>query len=176
VSSWLRIATVVFVLPLLAASACTLRGAFFEDRRVTILRPEDRSEVNLPVTLEWQVTNFTTTSPDGTQSNDRGYFGIFIDRAPMPPGDDLASLAEGDLQCAEDPSCPDRAWFAANGVFYTTATSFELKHLVDTRPEERPDAPDRHEVTIVLLNGRSERIGETSFTVDLEVLREAQAS
>jgi hypothetical protein len=89
----------------------------------------------------------------------------------MAPGEDLESLAEGDLDCQQDPDCPNEAWFAENGVFLTTNTSFEIENLVDTRPDERPEAPDRHEVMIVLLNGSNERIGETGFTVEFEVIR-----
>lgn len=156
----------------LILSACTLQGAFVEDGRVEIVHPADRAEVELPVTLDWEVGDFTVAGPDGTATDDRGYFGIFIDRAPMPPGKDLASLAEGDLTCERNPKCPNKAWFAERGVFFTTDTSFTIENLIDTRPDERPDAPDRHEVMIVLLNGRSERIGETGFTVAFQVVRD----
>lgn len=166
----LRVLTILSSVAL-AIPACTLQGAFVEDQRVEIVRPQDRAEVELPLAVQWTAEDFVITPPDGSASDDRGYFAILIDRAPMPPGEDLESLAEGDLECQENPKCPDRRWFASHGVYYTTATSFEIENLVDSRPEERPEAPDRHEVTIVLLNGRGERIGETAFSVEFDINR-----
>ncbi len=165
----------VLVLLALTAPGCTLQGAFVADERVEILAPADRAEVELPVTVDWSVQDFAVASPDGSESDDRGYFAIFIDRAPMAPGEDLEALAARDQQCRENPECPDEKWFAGQGIFFTTETSFVVESLVDTRPEERPEAPDRHEVTIVLLNGSNERIGETAFTVEFEVIREDSA-
>ena len=156
----------------LALTACTLQGSFVEDRRVQIVQPPDRAEVALPVTIRWTAEDFTVTPPDGSASEDRGYFGIFIDRAPMPPGEDLDWFGEEDLECKQNPECPNEDWFASQGIYYTTETSFEIENLVDARPEERPEAPDRHEITIVLLNGRSERIAETAYSVEFDVIRE----
>ncbi|MFN2527072.1 MAG: hypothetical protein ABR505_12565 [Actinomycetota bacterium] len=161
-----------FVFVCLAISGCTLQGAFVEDTRLTILNPEDRAEVRLPLTLDWEVSEFEIAPPGPGESDDRGFFAIFVDRAPMPPGEDLESLAESDLECRRDPQCPDRDWFARHGVFYTTDTTFQIETLSDTRPIERPEAVDRHEITIVLVTGRGERIGETAFSVEFDVVRE----
>ncbi len=153
-------------------SGCTLQGAVRQDTRVEILHPEDSAHVEVPLELDWTVEDFEITEPDGSASNDRGYFGLFLDRPPMRPGEDLASLAEDDPQCQRTPGCPGRAWFERNNVFLTTETSYRFQNLPDTRPEENLDAPDRHEIIIVLLNGKDFRIGETSFSVDFTVNRD----
>ena len=153
-------------------SGCTLQGAVRQDTRVQITHPEDGATVKVPLELEWTVEDFEVTGPDGSASDNQGYFGIFLDRAPMRPGENLASLAEDDPQCQSTPGCPGRAWFERNNVFLTEDTSYRFPNLPDTRPEENLDAPDRHEIIIVMLNGKDYRIGETSFSVDFTVDRD----
>ena len=49
--------------------------AFRVDERVSILAPDDRAVVELPVTLRWRAEGL-----------DDRTFGIFVDRAPVRPG------------------------------------------------------------------------------------------
>ena len=152
-----RVACVVillFVLPSCGVSELN----FKEDERVTITAPGDRAEVQLPLTVTWTVRDF-----DGT-------FGVYVDRAPQPPGKPQSWFAREDDQCASTPECPDEAYLAQRNVFATTDTSF----LIERLPRPSSNAPKRrefHEVTIVLLDSEGERIGESAFVREFEVDR-----
>ena len=158
---------------LLAASvlpACGTRGlSFVQDERLTILRPTDRAKVELPLSLAWKVEDFRITGPTGTAEEDAGYFAVFVDRAPQPPGRTVASVAGDDPVCADRSDCPSVQDLQRLGVYTTDATSLTLN---DIRDLSRDDRRDFHEVTIVLLNGKSERIGESAFRVEFEIARD----
>lgn len=157
----------------IAGGACrTTDLAFRVDERVEITHPEPRSEVTLPFTLTWTVEDFTVTGPDGSDTGDRGWFAVLVDTTPMPPGEGLDYFARDDDSCMSLPGCPDETYLADRNVYLTQETSFEVTSLVDTRPVDRQSAPDDHEIAIVLLDGQSERIGESSFRVEFTVDRE----
>ena len=148
-----------------------MRGLnFADDERVTIVAPGDRAEVRLPVTVTWTVRDFQVTGPDGSSRRDAGYFGVYIDRAPQPPERKQDWLVKDDRRCAQTPGCPDEAFLAQRDVHATKQTSF----VIDRLPSPTGNAARRrefHEVTIVLLNGRGERIGESAFVRQFEVDR-----
>lgn len=177
----------------LLLSACTVEHAYQRDARVEILSPEDRQRVDLPVQIRWRVEDFEITAPawrDGTvaasggreadprSDDDRGYFAVFVDRTPIPPGAELMSVAAGDTECTPLPSCPDVEYLANNGVHVTTSTELTLSTLVDRRSHDR--ANDWHEVTIVLVEdnkagtgevGEARRVGAAAFSVRFVVDR-----
>lgn len=156
----------------LLVSSCRVEGlAFRHDKRLEIVSPSEHAMVVLPVTVQWKVSDFQVTGPNGSAAPGRGHFGVFVDTDPPGPGKSLRSLAGRDSSCKVTPGCPDDRWFAARGVHTTTATSFRVDSLSDNRPFGRPRSLDRHEVTVVLLNGRSERIGESSVAVEFFVQR-----
>lgn len=159
------------VLTSLLAFACTACVpdylAFRVDDRVTITAPEDHSEVTLPVTLRWRVEEFEVVEPGTPVRENAGYFAVFVDRSPMPPGKDLRWLARDDAACQSDEGCPDAEYLAGLDVYPTTATELVLKELDEGREGRR----ERHKATIVLLDGSGTRIGESAFYVDFEVLR-----
>ena len=149
-----------------------MRGlSFVEDDRVSILEPGDRDNVELPMTVRWSVEDFRVTGPTGTATSDAGYFAVFVDRAPQRPGRTVESLARGDAACEVDPACPDEAYFASRGVYTTAETEITIDFIPDLT---EGDNRDFHEITIVLLNGEGERIGESAFRVEFEVAREAE--
>jgi hypothetical protein len=159
-------------LVLLSATGCRTSGlAFRADERVEITAPEQRSEVTLPFDLVWTVKDFNITGPDGTDLNDAGYFAVLVDTTPMPPGEDLRYYSRDDDSCLPAAGCPDQAYLNDRNVYLTRRTTFPVTAVTDTRPIDRQSAPDSHEVTIVLLNGKSERIGESSFRVQFTVDR-----
>lgn len=159
------------VLLFIALPSCGVSGLNFrEDDRVTIVAPEDRAEVQLPVTVRWSVRDFRVTGRDGSRRADAGYFGILVDRAPQPPDRTLEWLVRDDEECRSDPTCPNEEFLAELDIHSTTDTSFRIDRL----PPPDEDAVRRrefHEVTIVLLNGRGERIGESAFIRQFEVDR-----
>ena len=150
------LALVAALVPLL--TACGVRGLdFVQDERVTITAPGDRDEVELPVTIRWDVRDF-----DGT-------YAVFVDRAPVPPGQPLRWLAEDDELCEQTPGCPSEAWFRDRHVYATSSTELTIEDLPDLTEDERRDF---HEATVVLLDGEGRRIGESAFTVEFQVARD----
>lgn len=122
----------------------------------------------MPVELSWSVHDFSATGIDGTDDSGRGAFAVFFDREPMAPGRDLASLAEDDNDC-RPPECPNEAWFRQRFIFVTTETSVRVAALPDLRG--RDSGLDRHEATIVLVNGEGRRIGESAFAREFYIGR-----
>ncbi len=147
--------------------SCGVSGLnFFADERVEIVTPADRAEVRLPLTIAWTTERFEVTGRDGANRDDAGYFGIYVDRVPQPPGRTQEWLVRDDPRCQAP--CPDEAYLAGLNVFSTTETTFTVERLpVPTGAAAQ--RRDLHEVTIALLDGRGERIGESAFTVQFEV-------
>lgn len=163
-----RVALAVALLPLVAG--CGVSGlSFLADDRLSITSPESRSSVAVPVTLRWTIEDFEVTGPTGRAVPDAGYFGVFVDRAPQAPGRTVESLFEGEPACAADPGCPDEADLASRGVYTTSGTELTIDRIPDLTDGQ---SRDLHEVTVVLLDGEGERIGESAFSVDFEVVRE----
>lgn len=172
-----RVATTLMALALAATvPACVSDGlAFRTDTRVEVTSPEDRSEVTLPVTVSWTVRDFEVVEPGEpagvSTDQEAGYFGVFVDRAPQPPGEPVAWVARDDPSCRAADGCPDAEYLALRGVFETTDTSITLSQLPQASAESR--TRERHTVTIVLLDPEGRRIGESAFPVDFIVDRDA---
>ena len=161
-------AVMVFVL----MAGCTLDVSFVDDERVTVLAPADRSTLPQPVEVAWSVTGFEVTGPAPVDTDESGYFAVFVDRNPVRPGKLLSSIGDDDPSCRRSPDCPDEAYLNSKGVFTTTEAALVLPPLVDTRPRERPETKDWHEVTIVPVSGVGRRIGESAASVRFVVDRE----
>ena len=131
--------------------------AFREDNRVDVVAPSDRAHVTLPITVRW-----TSSAPARS-------FGVYVDRAPQPPGKALAWFARNDDACRIVNGCPDATYLAERNVFRTTETRFVLKQLLDTQRDTQ--RREFHEVTIVLLDGNGNRIGESAWSVEFQVDR-----
>ena len=157
---------------LLACTACVPSNlAFRADKRVSITSPEDNAKVSLPVTIRWTIRDFDVVEPGSAVRKDSGYFAVFVDRAPMPPGEDLAWLARKDDACLAEKGCPDAKSLASKDVYITTDTELVLAEL----DEELGGGPERHKATIVLIDGSGNRLGESAFHVDFEVHRGAES-
>ena len=153
----------------LLAQGCVPNGlAFTQDKRLDIVSPEGHSSVKLPVTIRWRVQDFRITGHDARSDPDAGYFGVFVDRAPVPPGKPLSWIAHGDTICVATPGCPDRQYLEDRDTYETTDTSFTLEQLPDL---DAYHGNELHEVTVVLLDGTGKRIGESAWYVDFEYER-----
>jgi hypothetical protein len=140
-------------------SGCAVDGlAFVRDDRLDILSPESGATVRLPFEVRW-------SAPDV----DARYLVLF-DRTPMRPNRTLQSLVPSDDQCRTRPGCPDEQWLADHDLYLTDETSIRVEDLPEERTNER--AKDRHEVTIVLLDSRGRRMGESVFIREFIVDRE----
>ena len=149
---------------------CGLQGLnFLQDDRVTITSPAERSQVEPPVTIAWTVKNFEIVGRDGSRREDAGYFGLLLDRPPPPPGRTQEWLVREDQVCEADPECPNEEFLAQRGIHSTQETALQIESIPDPTPHL--DRREFHQVTIVLLNGRGERIGESAFIVEFEVKR-----
>lgn len=158
---------------LASLSGCAVQGLnFVQDKRVTITSPADRARVRAPVMVTWQVRDFEVTGRDGSRRVDGGYFGVYVDRAPQPPAQTQEWIVREDTFCKTTPGCPNEEYLASIGIHGTTETSLTIERLIDTRRESQKDRREFHEVTIVLLNGRGERIGESAFSVEFELVRD----
>lgn len=159
-------------LVVISLTSCGTSGlAFKTDERVKIVSPSDRAEVTLPLTVRWTVEDFQLTGPTKTAKPDAGYFGVFVDRAPQPPGERLSWIARDDQFCASSSGCPDEEYFAERGVYSTTERSFTIDVLPRTTPEES-QRREFHELTLILLDGTGRRIGESSWFVQFQLRRE----
>ena len=165
----LRLATATLLA--VALSGCAINGlAFRVDDRLRILQPADREIVTLPVTINWEITDFEVTGPDGSEDPGSGYFGVFVDRAPQPPGETVEWFAKDDESCRPADGCPDEQYLADRGVYTTDKTEFVVKTLPPP-PSDQAARREFHEVTIVLLDGSGRRVGESAFTAEFEVKR-----
>jgi hypothetical protein len=153
---------------LLLSASCAHGLAFVQDRRIEVVAPRSHATVTLPVTVRWRVKQFRITGPDGASDPSAGYFGVFVDQAPVPPGKTLAWIARDDRRCRADEGCPDAAYLANHDVYTTTQTAFTLPQLPDLLAYH---GNETHEVTIVLLNGRGIRVGESAWYIDFRYQR-----
>jgi hypothetical protein len=154
-----RLPLVVLVALVALLPACGLHGlSFVQDDRVSIISPDDRAEVDLPLTVRWTVEDFDRKT---------GSFGVFVDRAPQPPGRTLAWLARDDEVCKATRGCPDAAYLAQHDAYRTRKTSFTVTEVQDLDRDNTQR--EFHEVTVVLLDDQGERIGESAFSVEFEV-------
>ena len=104
-------------------------------------RVDDRVDITAPRDRETVTLPVTLRwEADGI---DRGSFAIFVDRAPMRPG---APFVEGD------------------DAYLTTDTELVIDEVGDAA-----DGSDRHAATIVLLDAKGRRSGESSFDVVFEI-------
>lgn len=154
------------------ATACSsLDGLrFTNDHRLTLLEPTASSTVTLPFTVSWRVRDFTPVkiglgdpAQQPAPTPDAGYFAIFVDRAPMPPGQDLKSLVSDDSSCVSRPDCPTPGYLAGRDIFITDQTSYSVQSIQST------SATASHELSVVLLDSHGRRIGDSSWFVSVNV-------
>jgi hypothetical protein len=156
-----------------ALAGCVPQGlAFKVDNRLTFQSPEDRSTVSLPVTLDWDIRDFEVTEPGGEPREGAGYFAVFVDTTPIPPGKQLRWIARKDNSCRAADGCPDEEYLQARGIYATTATELVLEQLPRTTDEdEDEDRRERHRATIILLDASGTRIGESAFEIVFDIER-----
>jgi len=156
-----------------ALSGCVPQGlAFRVDDRLTFQSPEDRAEVKLPVALDWDIRDFEVTEPGGEPRKDAGYFAVFVDSTPMPPGKPLSWIARQDNSCRPADGCPDEEYLLVRGIYTTSETKLVIEELPRSSDEDRRE---RHRATIVLLDASGKRIGESAFEIAFDIDRKAQS-
>lgn len=163
-------ALTLLVLGIVSLGACSVNDlAFREDRRLRFVSPEDREQVSLPVTIDWEVEDFQVVGEGGQAAgSDGGYFGVFVDQTPQPPGEPLTWFARDDETCQQDPECPDAEYLEMRRIYTTHDTEFTIEVLPRSAPEGRRDM---HEVTVILLDADGDRVGESAWRLEFEVNR-----
>lgn len=137
--------------------------SFKADRRLNMVAPADQSNVNLPVTIRWRVTDFSA-------STDGNHFGVFVDEKPIGVDQYLRLFicTENGLLPPElgEPygNCQDER----KQVFLTTAPQYTISCFVESYSAS-VETRDQHTVAVVLLNGHNERIGQAYAAVTVNV-------
>ena len=149
-----------------AVSGCAVSGLnLVNDHRLRFESPPSRAHVHLPLSLSWTIRDFTPVQRGSEPpSHDRGYFGIFVDRAPVGPGETLESIAHDDTACKRTPGCPDASYLTNRQIYTTTRTRLVLDHvdnLIGSHEHQQ-----LHEVTVILVDSSGNRIGEGAWHVD----------
>lgn len=148
---------------------------FHTDHDVTFVAPAARAKVSVPVTVRWEVSGFRVAGPDSGEppSKNAGYFALFVDRAPIKPGQTLAAVAGDDPSCVASAGCPDKQYLADRQVYWTTNLSYTLRQVPSL--SDNRDNWQLHEVTIILLDTSGHRIGEHAYFRDFQLKRDQAA-
>jgi hypothetical protein len=116
--------------------------SFHVDERLTLAEPLQGDYVELPVQMRWSAEALSAAKE----------FVVFVDKAPIGRGVNIDSL-EGDELI---------------NVYRTTKTELVVEQIT-SKVNVTPDRADRHEVTVIALDSKGVRLGESSdwaqFTV-----------
>ena len=154
---WLALALGVLAC---AAGGCSTDGlAFRQDDRIEILEPDDRAVVSVPVHLRWRAD--LEPGPGGGP-----YFAVFVDRAPIRPGQSLRVLA--DESCNDTDGCLDLQYLRDRYVHVTDEPEVVLDVLPRKASSQRTGA-NRHEATVIVIDADGRRVGEAAYAVEFEV-------
>ncbi|HET7310853.1 MAG TPA: hypothetical protein VFJ17_05965 [Mycobacteriales bacterium] len=169
---WRRLALLVAVAA--ATSSCGLTHLsdlnFRVDDRLHFVSPKARSVVHAPLTVAWTIHDFTLAAPgSAAPTKDAGYFAVFVDRAPIRPGETLKAIGKGDLTCENDPKCPDTTYLNDHRVYVTTTTQVRLPLISDIVGDR--ERLQMHSITVVLLDTAGHRIGESAWELDVRMHR-----
>ena len=143
--------------------------SFRVDKRLHFTAPKARSKAHQPLTVSWTMRDFRVAALGSEPpSRDAGYFAVFVDSAPVKPGQTLRAVAAGDPSCERNPKCPDNGYLAAHGVFVTTVTSLHLPLIPNVAGTAKVQ---QHAITVVLMNTAGHRIGESAWELDFRLPR-----
>lgn len=151
---------VVMVAAGMLAQACAPSGlSFVQDDRLDFEAPSANETVSLPFEVRWTIEDYD------------GSFAVFFDRSPIRPNQPLRSVVPDGDPCLARPTCPDAAWLAEQDVYVTAGTVVVIEDLPDRRDNSRQQ--DRHDLAIVFVDEEGKRIGESVFTREFIVERDA---
>jgi len=144
---------------------------FRVDHRLHFISPKDRSKARAPVTVTWRIDGFRIAAPGSEPpTHDAGYFAVFVDKAPIKPGQTLKAVGHGDPTCQHDPaSCLTKTYLQGVRVYTTTGTSVRIPIIPDITGDR--ETVQLHAITVVLLDTAGHRIGESAWELDLRMHR-----
>lgn len=130
------------LLTILIVSACS-GLQFRDDRSFEITAPRNDATVRIPFTVSYRVKANAERPPR---------FGVFIDRYPPRPGDEVEIKP------------------STRGVYITDALEVRVDEIARVNTVAEADR-DRHEITVVFLDESNLRLTETSAFVRVRVRR-----
>ena len=138
---------------------------FVADERLHFVAPRSRALVQLPVTLRWAMSDFTVVPPGTVPVSSRqGYFGVFVDRSPVKPGQTVAVVA--DASCRRTPGCLNAGYLADRGVYTASTDEVTLSQIASLNSYQKVQT---HEATVVILDSAGRRIGESAWYLDFRL-------
>ena len=156
------------------SSGCGIADAkglnFRVDDRLHFESPKDRSSVHLPLTIRWRMSDFDVAEQGSAPpSSSAGYFAVFVDRAPIRPGQTLKAVCKSDPFVRGDRNCPTASYLTAKQIFQTTEDELTLQN-VQNIPGNK-DKKQLHTFVVVLMDTAGRRIGESAWELDLRLPR-----
>jgi hypothetical protein len=155
--------------PLLAGCGMSVRNLNLRvDNRLEFLSPASRAVVANPVKVRWQMSDFeVATRASAPAPAGGGYFAVFVDQAPIRPGQTMRVVATGDELCLHKAGCPDTGYLAQRQIYTTTADHLTLGEIPSLAGDQ--DALQLHSVVVVLMGANGHRIGESAWELDLRM-------
>jgi hypothetical protein len=150
-----------FIIAALLGASCARSPLFVTDSRLRIVAPTTLQVVTAPVRVAWTAHDLPAAA---------AAYVVFIDRAPIHPGQSLRSVAHGDVSCEHTPGCPDVAYLRSHDVFLTRTPSVTIPYLGKLAGVERQDKLPIHHVTIILVDRSGDRLGEYGYGVDFRLM------
>lgn len=152
-----------------AGCATSLKGLeFHNDNRLKITAPHENEFVTTPFTLSWTMRDFTVAGKGaGPVQDDIGYFAVFIDRAPVKPGQSLASVSKNDPSCQHTALCTTKAYLAREQVYITTTDQVRLQSVADILGNN--ESTQYHTATVILIDTAGRRISESAWSVEFRM-------
>jgi hypothetical protein len=141
-------------LAVLALGACASPGSLRADRRVRITSPAPMAPVTVPFTVKWD-------ADPGVGNR----FAVFVDRAPLARGADIAGLA--DPTCRSHPPCPDDAYFRRQGVYVVTADEATIATLPAASGLAAQAPHPVRTLSVVALDDSGRRTSDTAWEVEI---------
>lgn len=124
---------------------------------VEITAPAAMATHELPLEVRWEAPRVPA-----------GGFAVFVDRAPVAPGQDLRSIAraEDDRACLDRPTCPDASWLRARGIYLVHDRAATIQSF-DTVGKQRDGGV--HRITVVPLDADDRRPDESGDVAEVVV-------
>ena len=155
--------------PLLAGCGMSVRNLNLRsDDRLHFLAPASRALVANPVTVHWRMTGFQAERPGAAPAGQHtGYFAVFVDQAPIKPGQTMRVVASRDPQCLHQAGCPGPDYLAQRQIYLTSSDQLTLGQIPSLAGDQ--DAVQLHSVIVVLMDTSGHRIGESAWELDLRM-------
>ena len=116
------------------------------------------------------MSDFTAaTQGSAPPSRSAGFFAVFVDQAPIQPGQTLKSVCKSDPFERGDRNCPTTSYLEGRRIFLTTDDRVTLQSIPNLVGNK--DKKQLHSFVVVLMDTGGRRIGESAWELDLRLPR-----